>query len=144
MEIVRAPATDLAVAIGNYNFTDDTGAQAAYTIFTITGDVMMQVFGICDVAVTGATTTLELGVVGNTAVFLPQIVGTILIANEIWHDVTPDATVDQRTAALSVPFIVANGQDAILTIGTADVTAGDIDFYALWRPLSADGDVSAA
>ena len=30
---------------GNYNFTDDTGAQAAYTIFTVTGDVLLNIFG---------------------------------------------------------------------------------------------------
>jgi len=41
-------------------------------------------------------------------------------------------------------FVIAGGQDAILTIATADLTAGDIDFYALWRPLSADGNVVAA
>jgi hypothetical protein len=133
------------ITVGNYNFTDDTGAQAAYTIFTITGDVLMQTFGICDVALTsGGAATIELGVAGNTAILIAQTTATALIANEIWHDATPTTTVEQLDVMGSREFVIANGQDAILTIGGADLTAGDIDFYALWTPLSADGLVVAA
>lgn len=133
------------IARGNYNFTDDGGSQGAFTIFTITGDVLLQVFGICDVALeSGGVPTLELGVAGNTAVLIAQIVdATDLIANEIWHDATPTTTVEQLDLDGSFMFIVANGQDAIMTLGGADLTAGDIDVYALWTPLSADGLVVA-
>ena len=136
--------SNLRVAVGNYNFTDDAGAQGAFTIFAITGDVLLQVFGICDVALVGATATAELGVSGNTAVLIAQITAADLIANEIWHDASPTTTVEQIDVAGARTFIVANGQDAIFTIGTADLTAGDIDFYGLWRPLSADGLVVPA
>jgi hypothetical protein len=139
------PNSDRRIAVGNWNFTDDTGAQAAYTIFTITGDVLLQVFGVCDVALTsGGAATIELGVAGNTAVLIAQATGTALIANEIWHDATPTTTVEQIDVVGSREFIIANGQDAIFTIGGADLTAGDVDFYGLWRPLSADGLVVAA
>ena len=130
--------------VGNWNFTDDTGAQAAYTIFTITGDVLLQVFGVCDVALTGASATIELGVSGNTAVLIAQTTGTALDADEIWFDTTPTTTVEQIDVDGARTFIIANGQDAILTIATANLTAGDIDFYVLWRPLSSDGLVVAA
>lgn len=130
-------------AIGNYNFTDDTGAQAAYTIFTVTGDVVMKVFGVCDVAVTsGGAATIELGVSGNTAVLIAQATATDLILNEIWHDASPTTTVEQIDPT-GREFIIAGGQDVILTIATADLTAGDIDFYALWVPLSTDGNIVA-
>jgi hypothetical protein len=36
---------------------------------------------------------------------------------------------------------VSAGQDVILTIATTTVTAGTIDFYALWKPLSLDANV---
>jgi hypothetical protein len=130
---------------GNYNFTDDTGAQAAYTIFTITGDVLLQVFGVCDVALTsGGAATIELGVSGNTAVLIAQSTATELILNEIWHDASPTTTVEALDIDGTRTFVVTGGQDAIFTIGTADLTAGDIDFYGFWTPLSADGNVVAA
>ena len=138
--------SDRHVAIGNYNFGDDAGSQGAFTIFTITGDVLLQVFGICDVAVaSGGTPTLELGVPGNTAVLIAQIVdATDLIANEIWIDATPSTTVEQIDVTGAREFVVANGQDAIMTLGGADLSAGDIDFYGLWTPLSPGGLVVAA
>ena len=134
------------VAQGNYNFTDDTGATGAYTIFTVTGDVLLQTFGICDVALTsGGAATIELGVAGDTAAFIAQATATALIANEVWIDATPTLTKEiLDPAAVPRTWIVANGQDVIFTIGGADLTAGDIDFYALWRPLSTDGNVVAA
>lgn len=143
MEIIRAGHPDLRTTIGNWNFTDDGGTAGAFTIFTVTGDVIVQVFGICDVAYTGATSTIELGVSGNTAVLIAQTTGANLIANEIWFDSTPTTTIEQIDVMGTRNFVIANGQDIILTIGTADATAGDIDFYCLWRPLSADGNVTA-
>ena len=135
----------MRVAVGNYNFTDDAGAQGAFTIFTITGDVLLQVFGICDVALTsGGAATIELGVTGNTAALIAQATATELILDEIWHDATPTATVEQIDIDGARMFVVAGGRDAIFTIGAADLTAGDIDFYGLWRPLSADGLVVPA
>lgn len=130
---------------GNYNFTDDTGATGAYTIYTVTGDIICQVFGVCDVALTsGGAATIELGVSGNTAVLIAQATATALILNEIWHDATPTTTVEQIDLDGTRNFVLAGGQDVILTIGGADLTAGDIDFYCLWRPLSADALVVAA
>ena len=137
--------SDFRVEVGNYNFGDDAGSQGAFTIFTVTGDVLLQVFGICDIAGAGATATIELGVSGDTAGFIAQATATDLIANEVWTDATPTLTKEiLDPAAVPRTWIVAAGQDVIFTIGTADLTAGDIDFYALWRPLSGDGLVVAA
>jgi hypothetical protein len=142
---------DLTVAAerivrGNYNFTDDTGAQGAYTIFTVTGDVTVKsVLGICDVALTsGGAATIELGVAGDTAAIIAQTTATDLILNEVWRDATPTTTLEPMTAGTELGYIVSAGQDIIFTIGGADLTAGDIDFYALWRPLSSDSNVVAA
>ncbi len=136
----------LQVAQGNYNFGDDGGTQKAYTIFTVTGDVLIQTFGICDIACeSGGVAKIELGVSGDTAAFIAQATATALIANEVWIDATPTLTKEiLDPAAVPRIWIVANGQDVILTVSAVVLTAGDIDFYALWRPLSADANVVAA
>lgn len=132
-------------AIGNYSFAVDTGAQGAYTIFTVTGDIALSVFGICKTAVTsGGAATIELGVAGNTAILIAQATATALILNEIWHDATPTTTVESVAAATNNAIVISGGQDVILTIGGADLTAGVIDFYALWKPLSTDANLVAA
>ncbi len=131
-------------AVGNYNFTDDTGAQAAYTIFTVTGDVYVQIFGLCQVALTsGGAATIELGIAGNTAALIAQTTATDLDQYETWQDAGPEANpgavpIDARG------FVIANGADVILTIATADLTAGDVDFCCRWWPISTNGAVVAA
>jgi hypothetical protein len=130
------------IARGNYTFALDTGATGAYPIYTVTGDIALSVFGICKEAFTsGGAATIELGVSGNTAALIAQTTATALILNEIWHDATPTTTVESILAATNNGFIVSAGQDVILTIATTTVTAGTIDFYALWKPLSLDANV---
>jgi len=131
-------------AVGNYNFTDDTGAAGTYTIFTVTGDVYVQVFGLCQVTLTsGGVPTIELGIAGNTAALIAQTAGLDLDQYETWQDAAPEANpgavpIDARG------FVIANGADIILTIGAAALTAGDIDFVCRWWPISTNGSVVAA
>ena len=130
--------------IGNYDFTVDTGAQAAYTIFTVTGDILLTVFGLCQVAVTGAG-TIELGIAGNTAGLIAQATAADLIQYEAWEDATPTLANPAVTDVFggSRQFVLANGADVIFTIAGANVTAGNIDFHAFWMPLSLDGGLVA-
>ena len=142
-------ANDVGVwrkAISDYSFAVDTGAQAAYTVFTVTGDVVVRCVATCgDTITSGGAPTMELGVAGNTACLIAQIVdGTDLIVNEIWHDATPTTTCELIDLPTTHNCILSNGQDIQFLIGNANVTAGIIDFYCLWYPLSADGNVVAA
>jgi len=121
---------------------DESGTGNPATLFTVTGDVIMKVFGICKTSLAGATATLEVGVSGNTAVYIAQTTATDIDINEIWHDATPDATIEDSSVATG--FIVSNGQDVIQTVGTANITAGVIDYYCFWRPMSADAQVTPA
>lgn len=117
-----------------------TGAQGAHTLFTVTGNVLATVFGICDTTLNDAgVPTIEVGLTGNTAVLIPQSVAKSLADGEVWVDATMT-----RVGAGAVPAMQAinDGNDIILTIGTATVTSGAIDFYCLWRPLSADGNIT--
>ena len=132
-------------AIGNYNFATDTGAQAAYTIFTVTGDVMVQVFGLCQTLLnSGGAATIELGISGNTAALIAQTTATNLDQYETWQDNNPEANPGDVATAFGSWFVIANGADIILTIASADLTAGEVDFHAFWRPLSLDGNLVAA
>ena len=132
-------------SIGNYNFTDDGGAQGAFTIYTVTGDVLMQVFGLCQVLLdSGGAATVELGIAGNTAALIAQTLATDVDAYETWQDNAPETNPGDVSTAFGSYFVVANGADVIFTVGTADLTAGDLDFHAFWRPLSTDGAVVAA
>lgn len=120
-------------------FSDTSTAQ---TLFTVTGDVILNVFGICKTNIASAAAgNVEVGVSGNTAIFIATTTGTDIDANEVWHDATPDATIELDS--VSAQYIVSNGQNVILT-PSAQIDSGEIDFYCFWRPLSSDADVVAA
>jgi len=126
-------------ARGNYNFVTDGGAQGAFTIFGVTGTVLVKVFGVCSVNLTGAGATIELGIAGNTAALIAQTTAIDLDQYETWQDAVPEANPGDVTTAMAKHFVITNGADIILTVGTADLTAGQVDFYAVWYPLSTDG-----
>ena len=112
-----------------------TGDQAAHTLFTVTGNVLASVFGVCDTNIAGAG-TMEVGVTGNTACLIAQIANaTTLDDGDVWVD----ADTAVGAGLIPHPSVINDGNDIILTIGTADLTAGVVDFYCLWRPLSSTG-----
>ena len=117
------------------------------SLFTVTGDVLVNVFGVVTTTVTSTsnTGTLEVGIAGNTAFLLPQDVVTAadFAATDVWSD--NDATVPGKVMPGSgAYYIVGGGLDIILTIATNSMTAGAISFYCLWKPLSEDGLVVPA
>lgn len=117
-----------------------TGAVGSHTLFTVTGNVILTIFGVVDTTITsGGAPTVEVGVTGNTAVLIAQATAANLADGDIWVDAT-----DTRVGAGVVPSmqIINDGLDVLLKITGATLTAGVIDFYCLWRPLSADGNVT--
>ena len=130
-------------SIGNWNFTDDTGAVAVYPIFTITGDVYIeQLYGICQDTLLG-TGTVEVGIAGATAAIIAQVAGAAVTVGLLWQDAVPDAQPGVVTL-LGRSWTLYNGTDINLTIAGAVLTAGDIEFYCNWRPLSLNGNLVAA
>lgn len=117
---------------------DGTGDPA--TLFTVTGTVLMKIFALCETTLAGATATIEVGTAINTAGLIAQTTATNIAINEIWHDATPDASVEASTV---VTERIVN-QNVIQTVGTANITSGVIRYIAVWKPISLDGDVSAA
>lgn len=116
----------------------------AETLYTVTGDVIVKLIGVCtaDLIDAAGGGTVEVGLSGATAAIIAQTTTTAVDAREIWHDNSPDSEIE----ALSVfrEYIITDGNDVILTIGTQDVDSGALVFYCFWIPLSADGNVVAA
>ena len=122
-------------AIGDF---DGTGNPV--TLFTVTGFVELKIYAVCTTSLTGASSTVEVGTSTNTAGLIAQTTATDIDVGEIWHDASPDSSVEPATVA---PSELVNG-NIILTVGTANTTAGVIDFYVVWRPISPDGNVVPA
>lgn len=120
---------------------DTAGTSNPYTLFTVTGDVEVRLVGICNTNLTGAG-TLEVGVAGNTAQLIGQIAdATTLDDGDVYTDAGTEAGADVFPEQSQV---VNDGADIIETCGTTDITAGQIDYYCIWRPLEAGSFVVAA
>ena len=133
-------------AVATKSTGDLTAFGTSKNLFTVTGDVLVRVGASVDVAVTSTsgTTTLEVGVAGNTACLCVQdaVDNTAFAIGDSW---SLDTAADANGALLSSEYVlVGNGVDIILTGSVDDITAGDIDFYCQYIPLSSDGAVAAA
>lgn len=121
--------------------TATTGAVGNTTLATVTGVVAVQIF-----AVVGTTTTItggstiEVGATGNTAGLLAQVASDALDVNEIWHDGTPDKTIE--LTSVLVKNIVS--QNIVQKITTQPIKTGAVTYYILWAPISANGNVVVA
>jgi hypothetical protein len=138
-------ASPTAFAGGTTNARgDDGGTSDPLILFTVTGDVLVRVFGVCTIdLVSAGAGTLEVGLTGNTPFLIAQTTATTIDANEIWYAAAPADIGGKALASINGPFIIINGLDIIETIGTADITAGQIYYICLWRPLSPDGNLVA-
>jgi hypothetical protein len=135
----------MGIAKRRYSFAVDAGAQGALSMFTVTGTVLVQVFGVCqaDLTTGGGAATVALGIAGNTAALIASTTATGIDQYQTWQDNATEnnpGPVDLTART----FVITNGADIILTIATADLTAGIIDLYCFWTPLSAGATVVAA
>ena len=121
------------------DYTGGTGNPA--TLFTVTGNVLVYLFGICSTSLVGSA-TLKVGVTGNDAGLLAQIadVAASLDENMTYFDSSP--ALGEGVAPVFHP--IGGGLDIIQTVGSANITAGELDYYCFWRPLSSNGLVVAA
>lgn len=119
--------------IGDYDGTGNPSTQ-----FNVTGMVAARAFARITDDLTGATATIELGLTGNTAAMIAQATATDLDDGEIYTDSGPS------TAEALPGYKLINGQDIILTVGTANITAGTMEIVVEFYPISDDGDVRAA
>jgi hypothetical protein len=122
---------------------NDGGTNDPYTIFNVTGDVAVKaVVGICNTDLTGAA-TLEVGTAGNTAKLLAQIANTTTLDDgDVYVDAGTEAGVDVWPS--EALFFINDGTDIIETVGTTNITAGQIDYYCIWAPLEPNASVVSA
>lgn len=122
-------------AIGDFDGTGDP-----FTIFNVTGTVALKILAVCTESLAGASATIAVGTALTPAGLIASTTATDIDADEIWHDATPDASVE-LTSVLTEKIV---SQDVIGSIATANITDGTIVFYAFWRPLTDGATVEAA
>ncbi len=117
------------------------GAVGTVTLFTITGTVALKVIGKCTTVLTiQAGAVIEIGTALTTAGLIVQTAGDAIDADELWHDATPDASVE-LTSVMSKRIV---SQNVIQTIGSDTIDTGVILFMGFWYPMSSDGLVVPA
>lgn len=121
-----------------------TTGNSPQTLFTVTGNVLMQVYAVVTTGITstGATGTLSVGVTGNTACLLPLTTmdGSNFPTGAVWTDSSPTLKAESLGDAYA-SVLVAN-TNVIVTIATNSVTAGGIIVYCRWVPISAGATVA--
>jgi len=126
---------------------NDDGDLDDSALFTVTGLVFVKVLAECTTSLTGASSTLEVGITGDTAIFMPTETSTEIDSGMIWLNNATNAAYyiigEESAAADNLPEYALNGQDILLTVETADTETGVLDFFCIWRPISDDGDVVA-
>lgn len=115
-----------------YDFSVDGGATGALDIFTAGADIIITGFhAVVKTACTsGGSATVAVGVTGATSAFVTTTGGAVanltanavLQANVVLTEGTPN------TAAFPLPRRLASGDKVLMTIGTAALTAGKIEF----------------
>lgn len=139
---IKAAPSAFAGATTNARGDHDGASTGVTTLFTVTGDVAVRIWGVCTVALTGASSTVSVGVTGNTAGLIALETGTEIDANGIYLSATQvSGTV--LLATVTGPYIIGNGLDIIETVATAPVTAGQIYYICGWKPLSVGSKVVA-
>ncbi len=122
---------------------DKDGAKAAFTLFTVTGEVLVRIFGVCTVDLVGNSATVSVGVTGNVAALIALATATDIEENDVYAIANPAVGTD-LLSDVTGPHVIVNGLDIIETVATQDVTAGQIRYVCLWRPLSRNGSVVSA
>jgi hypothetical protein len=117
---------------------DGTGNPA--TLFKVSGTVRLRILAKCTVNLVGTNATLEVGTALDTDGLIAVTTGTDIDANEIWHDASPDSSIEATTVL--VEKVVS--QDVIQTVKVANLTAGKIIYTCIWYPLSENAEVTAA
>lgn len=122
----------------------DAAGGTAFPLFFTTGTVKVIVWGECTKTLVGAG-TLEVGITGNTALILPQVAdATTIAANDTWVDATVAEVGGFVATALPAATYLWGGKTIQETAGTADITAGGLNYTCLWIPVSPDGNVVGA
>lgn len=122
---------------------NDGGALDPYTLFTVTGDVVIQAFwGVCNTSLTGTSATVSVGVLGNLGAMINPKTATDVDDGSIIS--TSTNTFGAGAVSSSNLIAVNDGADIIETTGIANITAGQIDYYCIWAPAESGASLVSA
>lgn len=142
-QVIKSTPTAFAGGTGNAR-GDKDGSNASLKIFDVVGDVVVRIFGVCTATLVGAG-TIEVGVTGNTAILLPQVAdATTIAAGDVWIDNSVAEVGAVLLSNVPASTVIANGLDIYEKVATADVTAGNIYYVCMWKPLTPGSKVTAA
>lgn len=120
-----------------------TGATGQHTLFTVTGDVLVTVFGICNTDLTsGGAATISVGTANNVSGLIGVTTATGIDNDDCWLGSSPALEVQPLSDGSGIS-IINDGADITYNILSATITAGQIDFYCLFRPLESTANVVA-
>jgi hypothetical protein len=117
-----------------------TGAIGNTKLCDVTGVVNLSIFAVCSTDLAGATAKIEVGTASSSAGLIAQTTATDIDVKEIWHDATPDSSIE-LTSIITQKIVTDN---VIQKISTAAISGGVLTYYILWSPISADGNVVLA
>lgn len=123
----------------------DNGAVGNATFFTITGLVQVRnvVFRCtADLTEAGATATIALGFIGQTAPLLAQVNATTIDTGQ-WSSRGAAFAAVPNTGGTAVEYY-SEDDDIIATIGAQAINGGTLIAYLEWRPVSAGATLVAA
>lgn len=122
---------------------DSDGTNASYKLFSVEGDVAVRLYGVCTTDLAGSSATLEVGVTGNTACLIAQSTATDIDSADIWISATVTDVGAKALASIPATVVITNGLDIYEKTATADITAGNIYYVCLWRPVTPGATVEA-
>jgi hypothetical protein len=115
------------------------GEVGAATLFTVTGDVILEVFATCVLDLAGATATLAVGTSAQATGIINTTTATAIDTGFAW---TTQST--NPVGRIGTAPVLVRSQNIIETVATANITGGTLNYYCFWRPLSSTGNVVAA
>lgn len=125
-------------------------AQGTVDVFTVTGRAhITRVAAFCTESLAGTTATIKLGAASDPDGLMDQITATDLAANDWWAAGTHvigliSIDINHSAGYNASQMEKLTSEDIILTVATADVTDGTIEFAIWWEPVSTDGMLEAA
>lgn len=123
----------------------DGVAGTPVTVFTLTGHVLLEEL-LCTCStdlVSAGAGQISLGTATNVAGMIAATVATEIDANELWVDTAPDpSTFPIHSAASPFAAGIVLCESLILTITVGNITAGVLDFYAVYEPITDNGRLS--
>lgn len=144
-EAMRYVSEKQSTRIVSKAYADLTGFDTA-AAFTVTGDVLVNVWGVVGstgITSTSGTTTLSVGTTEAAQAIIANstVNNTQFAATDVWVDSSPS---DDAESLAERRVVVGGGADIILTRSADDLTAGSLTLYCEWKPLSSDGAIVAA